>query len=261
MCGKAPDGAPLASTGFVQQRERNPAWAVVGQGYVVPHGTKTAGDTVQFEYVQTMSQTQTSTLGIGISGYGVDAGYNTSGTNVSTATEGVDYPKEPKSTWFRTLFSVGQFRTMCVSTLNHPEPHKKQHGKCPRTTKDSLGNTVDVYKCLWLVKSTGWFGPSGSVVHPKHAPSTPAKFCGLVQKGISVKTSKEKAIQWSAGFEIGGSTDIKGVTLKASFGSTAQTGYDANDQMIFTFGHTGYICGTNRIPKNAAQLVMRGNKT
>ena len=75
-----------------------------------------------------------------------------------------------------------------------------------------------------------------------------------MQKGISVKTNKEKAIRWSAGFEIGGSTAIKGVTLKASFGSTAQTGYDANDQMIFTFGHTGYICGTNRIRSGAPVL-------
>ena len=98
------------------------------------------------------------------------------------------------------------------------------------------------------------------MVHPKDAPSTQVKFCGEVQAGISVKTSNQKAVRWSSGFEIGASDSIEGATLKASFGSTAQTGYDTNDQMVFKFGHTGWICGTNDIPRDAAQLVMRGNK-
>ncbi len=58
-------------------------------------------------------------------------------------------------------------------------------------------------------------------------------------------------------FEIGASDNIDGVTAKASFGSTAQTCYDTNDQMV-QFGHTGWICGPSHIPRKAAQLVVGG---
>src|SRR6185437_3432028 len=248
LCGKGPQGQTLIFTGLFKLKQLNPAWGVVGQGYIVPRGRKTAGDVVQFDYNRVGSHSQTSTLGIGISGYGVDAGYTTSGSNVSTATQEVDYPKESKSTWFRTEFNVTQYRGMCVANPFETVPHKKQHGKCPRTWTNPHGGKDDVYKCIWAVKSTGWFGPSGSMVHPKDAPSTQAKFCGEVQAGISVKTSTQKAVRWSSGFEIGASDSIEGATLKASFGSTAQTGYDTNDQMVFKFGHTGWICGTNSIP-------------
>jgi hypothetical protein len=261
QCGGPVEGNPLSSTGFVLQRQLKPAWAVVGQGYIAPQ-KGTAGDTTQFSYVRQMSQSQTSTLGIGISGYGLDAGYNSSGTSASTATEGVTYPSEPKSTWFRTEFSVGRFRSLCVASPDAPPiPHKKQHGKCPRTYTDSIGNPEQVYKCLWMVHSTGWFGPSGSVVHPEQVPSTPSRFCGQVGSGFKVQTNRQKAIRWSAGFEIGASDGIKGVDLKANFGGSAETGYDANAQMTFTFKHAGWICGTDAKPKNAALLVVRGSKT
>jgi hypothetical protein len=250
----------LIFTGLFKLKLLNPAWGVVGQGYIVQRGRRTAGDAVQFDYNRTGSHSQASTLGIGISGYGIDAGYTSSGTNVSTATQEVDYPQETKNTWFRTEFSVTQYRGMCVVNPFQTVPHKKQHGKCPRTWTNPHGGKDEVYKCIWAVKSTGWFGPSGSMVHPRNAPRTPGRFCGQVQAGISIKTSNQKAVQWSSGFEIGGSAGIKGVNLKASFGSTAQTGYDTNDQMIFTFRHTGWICGTNHIPRDAAQLVMRGNR-
>jgi hypothetical protein len=46
---------------------------VVGQGYIV-RSRKTKGDYVTFEYDQGASHTQASALGIGLSGYGVDAG-------------------------------------------------------------------------------------------------------------------------------------------------------------------------------------------
>jgi hypothetical protein len=112
-----------------------------------------------------------------------------------------------------------------------------------------------------MVKSTGWFGLSASVKNPANAPSTPGKFCGFQMKGSIAKTSKEKAIQWSTGFTIGAADSIKGVTGNVSFGSTAQTGYDSDDQMIFTFGHVGWICGNNHDPAKAALLVMRGTKS
>jgi mRNA interferase MazF len=66
--------------------------------------------------------------------------------------------------------------------------------------------------------------------------------------GGEAKASAEKAVQWSSGFSIGASNSIKGVTANIDFGSTAQTGYDANDQMVFKFAHDGWICGTNHDP-------------
>ncbi len=120
-----------------------------------------------------------------------------------------------------------------------------------------------------MVKSTGWFGPSGSVQHrirrhnhlvPIPIPHTPSKFCGFELAGGIAHTNKQQAVQWSSGFDIGASDKIKDVTLKASFSSSTQTGYDTDAEMIFTFGHQGWICGTNHDPNKAAQLVMRGHK-
>lgn len=260
-CGKDSLGRPFTFSGFRKLKQRNPAWAIVGQGYIA-QSSKTHGDSLQFEYDQSMTKGQTSTLGLGISGYGIDAGYNTSGTSVSTATEGQGYPKEYKSTWFRTLFNTALFRGECIGRPgDNSFKQIKQHSYCPRKYVPIPSLVYYVRKCFWMVKSTGWFGPSGTVQHPKGTPRTPAKFCGKEPRDFTAKTARQEAIQWSSGFDIGASDKIKGVTLKASFSSSAQTGYDTNAQMIFTFGHAGFICGTNHDPIKAALLVMRGNKT
>jgi hypothetical protein len=217
---------------------------------------------MQFEYDETGTKSQTSSLGLGLSAFGIDAGYNTSGTNTSTATAGQGYPKEHASTWFRTLFNTALFRGMCIG---HPGdntvPHQKQHGYCPRRYASLPGLVSYVHQCFWMVRSTGWFGPSGNVQRPSGTPRTPAKFCGQEPGGFTAKTAKEQAIQWSSGFDIGASDKIKDVTLKASYSSSTQTGYDSNAQMLFTFGHSGWICGTNHDPATAGLLVMRGYKT
>ena len=259
-CGEDSLGRPYAFSGFSKLKQRNPAWAIVGQGYIAPQ-KKTKGDSMQFEYDQTSTKSQTSALGLGVSGYGIDAGYNSSGTSTSTATAGQGYPSETASTWFRTLFNTALFRGMCHGLPGESVHKEKQHGYCPSKYEPVHSLVYYVTKCFWMVRSTGWFGPSGSVQHPAHAPATPAKFCGPEARGFVAKTTSQEAIQWSSGFDIGAADTIKGVTLKASFSSSAQTGYDANAQMIFTFGHAGWICGTNHDPNKAAQLVMRGNKT
>ena len=252
----------LTFTGFAKQRQRHPAWATVGQGYIVP-AKGTAGDSIQFDYNQTGSDMQASTLGVGISGYGFDAKYTTTGTTTSTATSGIEFGSDTKNTWFQSEFNVGQFRGLCIwppPGLHTGGKHLKQHGQCPRKYADpATGTNRVVYKCLWLVRSTGWFGPVGNLVHPKHAPRTPRKFCGPEMAGATPHTNKENAVTWSSGFEIGASAGVKGVNLNVSFASTAQTGYDSDDQMNFTFTHAGFLCGTNHDPGKAAQLVMRGN--
>ena len=260
LCGTDPEGQAYGFTGFTLERARNPAWAVVGQGYIVK-SKRTAGDFVQFEYDETISHTQASALGVGLSGYGFDAGYNGSGSNESTATASEGYPNQAKSTWFRTMFSVGQYRGECIGPQSDSGiPFQKQHGRCPRKFTNDLGMVFYVHKCFWIVKSTGWFS-GASQEHPKPVPNTPAKFCAFQARDTKFKTSNETAIQWSGGFELGAGIGVKGVNLKASFSASAQTGYDANALMQFDFKHAGFICGTNKSPPRAAIVVMRGSKS
>jgi hypothetical protein len=151
-----------------------------------------------------------------------------------------------------------QFRAECYGFLGQHVPHQKQHGKCPRTFKNQHGVKLPVHKCVWLLRSTGWFG-AGNIVHPKPIPHTPRKYCGEEPKGQIVMTSREKAVQWSSGWDLGTDLGIKGANLTASFNGSSQTGYDNNAQMVFTFKQAGVMCGTDHDPSRAALLVMRGH--
>ncbi len=258
ICGLAPHGQDLIFTGFFKQRQRPNAPAVVGQGYI--GASKTRDDYMTFSYTQSTNHSQNTTLGVGISGYGFDAGYSKSGTTSDTATDSMTYPNQTRNTWFTTNFNVGQGRGICYAEYPEYVKQKKQNGKCPRTTLDHDNRMVWVYKCLWLIRSTGWFG-GGNWVHPKNAPSTPAKYCAKERAGLNFTTANEKAVNWSNGWNLGGTLGVKGVNLKASFNASAQTGYDSNAKMIFNFVHTGWICGTDHDPGKATQLVMRGTRS
>ncbi len=129
-CGKDSLGRPYAFSGFVKLKQLKPAWATVGQGYINPV-RKTKGDTIQFNYNQSSTKGQTSNLGLGISGYGIDAGYNTSGASTSTADQAVNYPMEPKSTWFRTEFNTALFRGECHGHSGDKVKQQKQHSFLP----------------------------------------------------------------------------------------------------------------------------------
>jgi len=212
---------------------------------------------VTFQYNQGTSHSQTSGLGIGVSGYGVDAGYDGSGTNASTATRTEGYAHHKGNAAFRTLFKVGQFRGLCIGPQGVPIHHQKQHGKCPSTYKNDLGQMYWVHKCFWMVASIGWFGGTSTTV-PSKAPATPSVNCAPHEPNSNYNGDLGTAEQWSAGFELGLSTGIKGVKLKASFNSSAQTGYDVNARMYFHFGsHGGHLCGTNASESSAAVLVER----
>lgn len=260
-CGLNPRHRPYSFTGFKLERHRPRAWAVVGQGYII-HQKKTAGDSVSFKYTKGLSQSQTSALGLGISGYGFDAGYNTAGTHTSTASRSEGYATQTKSTLFRTEFNTGQFRGICYGPANDSNiPYQHQKGQCPHSFKGGFGVTFYVHKCFWLIKSTGWAGGQ-SKLHPARAPRTSARFCLHHDPKDSFGGDFGTAIQWSAGFELGAALGVKGVNLKASFNGSAQTGYDTDAFMQFTFGPRfgGYLCGTNGTEATAALLVQRNNK-
>ena len=257
-CGINPDGQPYNFTGFKLERHRAPAWAVVGQGYILRQ-KRTAGDFVSFNYTEGSSHTQTSDLGLGISGYGVNAGYDSAGSRASSATRAEGFANSFRNAWFRTEFSTGQFRGICYGPPNDSNiPYVHQHGACPRKFV-SHSVVFYVHKCFWLVQSTGWFGGT-STLQPRHAPRTPAGNCAPHEAGSHFDGDFGTAVQWSSGFTLGAALGVKGVNLTASFNGSAQTGYDADAVMYFQFHHAGYLCGTNGSEATAAQLVQRGNK-
>lgn len=263
-CGKDPNGNPYGFIGWFLVHQKSPANAVVGQGYIIP-AKKTRGDWVNFQYTQTSSHSQASSLGVGISGYGLSAGYSTGGSKTSTVVRGEGYPNSDKNAWFRTEFNTAQYRGYCYETkADLKVPHAKQHGACPKKwLPPGYANVPTNYryvrKCYWQVMSTGWFGGS-TTAHPSKAPPTPARYCAYHQPGAHFNYDYGSAVDWSSGFTVGAAIGIKGVNLKADFGTTAHTGYDANALMYFQFRRGGYLCGTNASEASAAILVQRSNK-
>jgi hypothetical protein len=110
---------------------------------------------------------------------------------------------------------------------------------------------------VWLVRSTGW-NAGTTWTHPKQLPNT--RYCSLQYPKTVFNTSDGTAIDWSGGWELGAAIDVRGVNLKASYNTTAQTGYDSNALLHFGFRRQGYICGINHLPNKAALLVMRSHK-
>jgi hypothetical protein len=243
---------PYTFSGWSALRARPPANATVGQGYVIP-SKKTQGDTLTFLYAEGSDNTQISNLGLGISAYGFSAGYTASGSKKSSVTD-----EEPMGTWtdsrlFETQFNVELYRGICYSLLNH-HSHVHQHGKCPKRWKGSFF----VHKCLWELGSTTW-ASGANVLRPKKTPS--AGHCQFFHYNTGYDSDHGVAVTWSAGYQIGEADDVKGLNLTADFGASAQTGYDHNARMAFSFPvHSGWLCGTNHQPPRAAQMVARANK-
>src|ERR1700722_212053 len=253
VCGL--DGAqPYGFSGFAFRHKKNPAWAIVGQGYIL-HQAKTAGDTLAFKYTKNTSRSQNTSLGVGVSGYGFDAGYTVSGDHESTAARPEAYPSQQESSWFSTEFKTGQFRGICYGHTGVKVPREHQHGRCPSTYERSY-----VHKCIWMIKSVGWFGGQ-QIQHPKAVPSTPSGNCAIHPKGATFGGDDGKAVTWTSGWDLGAALGIKGANLKASFNGSAQTGYDTGAHMAYYFAQKGYLCGTNAPESTAAIIVQRGNKS
>lgn len=263
-CGLDPRHRPYVFTGFKLERQRPKAWAVVGQGYIIRqknHLKRTAGDFVAFNYNQGASHTQASHLGVGISGYGFEAGYQTDGSHTSTASRTEFFPKGHANTWFRTQFTTAQFRGACYEpSANDHVPYQHQHGQCPRSIPGPFGEVLYVHKCFWVIKSTGWAGGANLKSPTSPTPRTPANNCSPQPATSHFAGDFGAAVQWSSGFDLGAALGVKGTNLKASFNGSAQTGYDVNAVMDFRFpNHAGWLCGTNGQIATASILVARGN--
>jgi hypothetical protein len=156
---------------------------------------------------------------------------------------------------FRTKFNTEQLRGLCVGLPGETVGHRRQHGQCPRKWHRDF-----VRKCIWEIQSSTHFA-SGSEVTGTPAPKTPAKFCGSFTGIKGYGLDRGTAVRWSRGFELGAALKIKGVDLKASFSDSAQTGYDSNDFMQFNLNNKHvWLCGTNRNPDFAAQIVERARR-
>jgi hypothetical protein len=239
---------PYLFSGYFKERQRAAAWAVVGQGYIV-RSSGTRGDTLTFKYTRGSSHTQSSSLGVGVSGYGFDAGFTSDGSKTSSASHAEPFGTWRRNSLFETQFNVEQYRAICYSLVNHRK-HLHQHGKCPTRYKKSFF----VYKCLWMLSSSSW-ATGTKVPHPSSAPR--ATHCAQFSHNTGFDSDFGTAVSWSKGYQVGAADGAKGVNLKANFGTKAQTGYDANALLSFHFARNGYMCGTNAGPATAAQLVQR----
>jgi hypothetical protein len=170
-----PNGNLYGFSGWTYLDERAHTWAIVGQGYIVKSHL-TAGDNVSFMYTKGSSQQQSTSLGVGISGYGLNAGYDSSGTHSSTAKRSNGYPAQTESSFFRTMFFPGQFRGECywLPYRQVPRVPQAKGSKCPTRYQQAY-----VHMCLWMVQSVGWVA-GGDEVHPTGpAPGVkdPSKNC------------------------------------------------------------------------------------
>jgi hypothetical protein len=258
-CGKLPGGRGDYNFSGWTLLKKSPnqiptAGSVVGQGYIVP-SKKTRGDWVRFDYTNGSSHSQASSLGVGISAYGISAGYSSKGTNTSTAKRSEGWPKMTKNALFVTQFNVGEYRAMCGGPPNIKVPRRHQHGYCPKKYV-----TEYVHECLWMVQSIGWSGGATST-HPTHEPATQGYNCDPQQAGSHFNSDFGAAIEWASKFAVGAALKIKGVNLKTTFGTTTQTGYDTNALLYYQFTRGGYICGTNGEPSSATIVLARPRKT
>lgn len=183
---------------------------------------------------------------------GFDAGFTSDGSKASTASDATPFGTWRESSLFETLFGVEQYRGVCYSLIN-TRKHLHQHGQCPKRWEKSFF----VHKCLWMLGSDGWLGGT-KVPHPKQTPR--ADHCLPFNHNTGFDSDHGSAISWAGGYQVGLADGVKGANLKTSFGTSAHTGYDKNALLDYWFARNGRLCGTNRSPKKAAQLVQREDK-
>jgi hypothetical protein len=196
--------------GYMKQLK--PAWAIVGQGYVLSRPISQ-----KFAY----NSGQNSSLGVGLSPSGTAGSFHADGKLTESSGQTQNFRKHYKGyDWYQTKFRVAKYGWYCGGSG---------------------------FSAPYQVRSDGYYGAAKDV-----APRSRPKYqeCGQEPGGQVVTTHRERAVEWSAGFDI----------AQVGFGASAQTGYDSSAQLSYKYGSRGgYECGTNNeAPAQAPQLVARG---
>jgi hypothetical protein len=195
------------------------SWANVGESFSeIPN--------VEQGFQYSMTQSQSTTFGVGLSVSGAVGSFSFNGTTtVSTDRTGiVTFPRETgviNNAW-GTTFDIGKFHhtDTCVPS--------------------------DAY---YYIEPYEWTA-GAQVTHPTSVPDLSASNCRYFAKGSSFQASSSDAITIAHGYDVKG-----GTAVNEEFTGSAQTGYSTNAQVGFTFDQAGYLCGNNAPPPDAGVYV------
>lgn len=161
---------------------------------------------------------QSSTLGVGFSTSNKVGSFSADGTDSVSSEAGQSFPSFGVSNvLYRTQFREARYRRSCES---------------------------GGYR--YLVRSNGWAGGE-KIFHPARAPKYPTWTCEPYLKGSSFYTHHERAVTWSTGLTV----------VAVGFDGQAQTGYSTSAQVTYTFHADHEVCGTNSVPVQAPQTIVR----
>lgn len=183
--------------------------------------------TAKFSY----EQSQSSSLGVGISAGDSFANFSERGTFSVSSSSGVDFRIFHGHTahLYKTEFRYGQYRWRCDVTKNG-------------VTKQIWG--------AWQVQAND-FG--GGATTPELHKSPDARFCVFQEAHSTFHKSTSAAFEFTKGASL---SDNIGIDL------SAQTGYDRRARLAYIVGNTGrQICGLKGPPGGnnpAPQLIVAG---
>jgi hypothetical protein len=195
------------------------SWANVGESFSeIPN--------VEQGFQYAVTQSQSTTFGVGVSTSGAAGSFSSSGT-VAVSSDGTGLATFPRETGvinnaWATTFEIGKFRYT-----------------------DSCLPTDDYY----YIAPYEWTGEA-QVTHPTSVPDLSATNCRSFAKGSSFQASSSTALTIAHGYDVKG-----GTTVNEEFTGSAQTGYSTNAQVGFTFDQAGYLCGNNAPPPDAGVYV------
>lgn len=183
--------------------------------------------TAKFSY----EQSQSSSLGVGISAGDSYANFSERGTFSVSSSSGVDFPRFHGHTahLYKTEFRYGKYRWRCDIIQN--------------------GVTSQIWGA-WQVQAND-FG--GGATTPELHQSPDARFCVFQEAHSTFHKSTSAAFEFTKGASL---SDSIGIDL------SAQTGYDRRARLAYTVGNTGrQICGLKGPPGGnnpAPELIVAG---
>jgi hypothetical protein len=180
--------------------------------------------TQAFQY--SVTKTQSTTFGVGVSATGNAGSFSLNGTFTFTTdhTATVAWPRETgisNNAW-ATTYEIGEY---------------EYYNTC---------NTASDY---WFIEPYKWTAGE-AVTHPTSVPALNAANCSPYQSGGNFQGNSSTASTIAHGYDVKG-----GSVVNDEFTGSAQTGYSANAQVGFSFNQNGYLCGNNATPPDAGLYV------